>query len=174
MSSQTYLSNRNGIYYCRVPVPAEIQIRIGKKEVCKSLRTSSYRAACQQLRYKVEEIMDSLVMMDEKKITPDIIKLIAEEHYKVEMAADEQKRRNDGGKMRGAGALEAMHEGNRMQLEDMKQSLVDGNGKHFAYQANRKLDLLGITINQSSKYEQNLHKQLCFELLHATAKAYKN
>ena len=61
MASPTYLMNRNGIYYARIPVPQELQVEVGRKELWKSLGNRNYKESCKLL--KTVLLSDALFMI---------------------------------------------------------------------------------------------------------------
>ena len=60
MASPTYLMKRNGIYYARIPVPIELQVEVGRKELWKSLGNRNYKESCKLL--KTVLLSDALFM----------------------------------------------------------------------------------------------------------------
>jgi len=66
MATQTYLMNRNGIYYARIPVPLDLQKRVGRKEIWKSLGNRNYKDACTLLKSVL--LSDVLLMVPQKEV----------------------------------------------------------------------------------------------------------
>ncbi|MDG1287729.1 MAG: hypothetical protein P8P30_09240 [Rickettsiales bacterium] len=105
--------NRNGIYYCRVPVPKYLQTPNGKKEIWKSLGIRSYSEAIQAVKTQVMLIMEELVnkssprppkievgvLEGEKPLTEQVISTMAELRYNIILHQDELHREKVGSKL---------------------------------------------------------------------------
>ena len=90
MACQTYLTKRNGIYYCRIAIPAQYRNKIGKREHWQSLGTRSYQEAIVEVRQVSAGLF---ALMEDKqrvrKLRSEDIPIIAEQHYKHMMIAHE-------------------------------------------------------------------------------------
>ena len=57
MAGQTYLINRNDIYYCRAAIPAQYRDRMGKRERWQSSGTRSHQEAIVEVRRVAAELL---------------------------------------------------------------------------------------------------------------------
>jgi hypothetical protein len=153
MPIQTHLMNRNGVYYCRVPIPKEYQPSIGKKEVWKSLGCRSYSEAVRYSKIQAERIMQEIeAVTGARKLTSEIIKTISDEHYKVILAADESLRKQlSKTSPLTDEAKQCRISANREILRELTQDLSESNWESMREIADKKLHLLGIRIPLSRK-----------------------
>ena len=66
MATQTYLMNRNGVYYARIPVPLDLRKGVVRKEIWKSLGKRNYKDACTVLKSIL--LSDVLLMSPHKEV----------------------------------------------------------------------------------------------------------
>ncbi len=78
----TNLYLRNGNYYCRVFVPVELQDKLGKREIWKSLSTSNLHKAKLKLNLVIGTLLTGRAMTKQEKIelNKGNIELIAERY----------------------------------------------------------------------------------------------
>ena len=172
-----YLHQRkNGIYYCRFIVPTALQSRIGKKEVWKSLHTSSKAEAKTLLVMAIMAMTkdmdnDSLYFSSDTKnarkgqpiqLTEANIPELVEYYFTNKMRGDELSRlwtsANDA-----KATMDIVAEAEKSRLESIQQAL-----KYGEYTAGEAItgDLIAL-LNLTVEKDSHLYKTLCFSVLQA-------
>ena len=172
-----YLHQRkNGIYYCRFIVPTALQSRVGRKEVWKSLHTSSKAEAKTLL---VMAIMAMTKDMDNDwqhmfgkgkniqhnepiELTEKNIPELVEYYYTNQMKGDELSRMWAFGHQAHS-VVDTLAEAEKGRLEEIQKALKYGD-----YKAGEAVtaDLIGL-LNLKVETGSHLYKALCMSLLQA-------
>ena len=174
MALQANLVKRDGTYYCRVYVPMELQAKIGKKEVWRSLKTGSYREATYYAKRQTSEILHELGIMTHKpELTNEIIEQIGEKYFYLMLTQDEGLRahnRKFTAKMPPEQAEDYKESKEKHESETHQKyldALTEGNWEIMQTQAKDQLGLFDIELNAETPSHQHSFETLCMTLLHA-------
>ncbi len=95
MARLTYLERRNGTYYARIDIPADLVTHVGSEVRKKSLRTKEENEAKKRLWPVIEAWRNEFEdIRSRRELTPDDRAIAVWQHYEATLQRDDEKRRS--------------------------------------------------------------------------------